>query len=97
MLPPQGEQSLGLLLQTFYRLAADELVRLEEASPDDDGPIAQANAMRRKALAGIFDPPAVVYGGGDDWEAPRLTGDAVTDRWEQAIARGETPDLEDEG
>ena len=31
----------------------------------------------------------------EEWSRPRKTGDAQADEWEAAIARGETPDLED--
>lgn len=31
----------------------------------------------------------------DEWQRPRRTGDPKVDEWEDAIARGETPDLED--
>jgi hypothetical protein len=30
----------------------------------------------------------------DHWTKPRYTGDAVADAWEEAIARGEMPDLD---
>lgn len=29
------------------------------------------------------------------WSRPRKTGDSQADEWEDAIARGETPNLED--
>lgn len=31
----------------------------------------------------------------EEWTRPRKTGDARIDEWEAAIARGETPNLED--
>lgn len=31
----------------------------------------------------------------EEWSKPRKTGDPKVDEWEEAIARGETPNLED--
>ena len=99
-LPPPGEQSVGGLLESFYSLASEELMRLREIAEDTTHPMAEHHAAALRTLEGIFapvsrEPPA---GGGDEWEQARpTTGDAAADRWEQAIARGETPDLEDEG
>lgn len=31
----------------------------------------------------------------EEWSRPRRTGDSRVDEWEEAIARGETPNLED--
>ena len=32
----------------------------------------------------------------DNWETARSTGDPLIDRWESQLARGETPDLDEE-
>lgn len=85
-------------MAAFYGLASEELLRLRDMAEDTSHPMAEHHAARLRALEEIFAPPSEgSQQGGDAWEqAQRVEGDDAAARWEQAIARGETPDLDDE-
>jgi hypothetical protein len=94
-----GKRTLGGLIREYYEDAAIELVRLR-AQLRVEGHDAEIEA-RMSDLEALFsdyetDLRALTDEESlEEWHKPRKTGDPKVDEWEDAIARGETPNLED--
>ncbi len=92
-------RTLGGLIREYYEEAAIELARLR-ATLRAEGHDADLEARMSDLetlfsdyetdLRALSDEESL-----DEWHRPRKTGDPEVDEWEAAIARGETPNLED--
>lgn len=96
---PFEHRTLGGLIREYYEDAAIELSRLR-ATLITDGHNAETEERISDLEALFSDFTSRLQGLTDDesleeWQKPRRTGDPQIDEWEAAIARGETPDLED--
>jgi len=90
--------SLGGLLRDFYRERAGELNALKARRRADGGDFELEERIGE--LEQLFsDQPPLWEMDADEalenWYVPRKTGDAKVDRWEEQIARGETPNLDE--
>jgi hypothetical protein len=99
-LVPFEERTFGGLIQELYNDAAQEIERLrgklktDGYHPDTEAKIADLEALFSETTTHLQDltPEESL----DAWLTARTTGDPVVDAWEAAIARGETPDLDDD-
>jgi hypothetical protein len=94
-----GKRTIGGLLREYYEDAAIELdrqratLRTDGYNPEVEARIAELEALfsdNATDLQTLSDEESL-----EEWEKPRRTGDPKADEWEAAIARGETPNLED--
>jgi len=102
-LPPPPEPdpdscSPAELTGRWWRQYARELARLERAQEEQLEP---GDRARLVTLRTLFAGRTAAKGDGGPWDfEPDLvesTGDALVDRGEEQIARGEEPDLDEEG
>lgn len=94
-----GERTIGGLIREYYEDAAIELARLR-ATLRAEGHNADLEARMSDLEALFSDSETDLRALSDEesleeWSRPRRTGDSRVDEWEEAIARGETPNLED--
>ena len=94
-----GSRTIGGLIREYYEEAAIELGRLratlraEGHNADVEARMSDLEALfsdHETDLRALSDEESL-----DEWQRPRRTGDSKVDEWEAAIARGETPNLED--
>jgi len=97
---PFDQRTVGDLLREYYFDAASELSRLQDRQRGE-GHNAE-NEARIIELERIFSgedhtdlKDMDAEQSEENWLIPRRTGDPLVDKWEAAIARGETPDLDE--
>jgi len=97
---PFDERTEGDLLREYYEDAAYELERLKDQvradghNPDIEvkmGDLESLFSDSERDLQGLDAAESQ-----ENWTIARKTGDPLADKWENAIARGETPDLDEE-
>ncbi len=96
---PFGQQTIGGLLRQFYTEIATELSRLRgQLRADGEDQNVEVRVADLEQL--LSDADSDLQGldtveSTENWLVPRKTGDPLADKWEAAIARGETPDLDE--
>ena len=88
------------MLRLFYTEIATELSRLrgQLRTADGDDPNIEVKIADLEQLFSDAESDLQSLDSEEskeNWFIPRSTGDPLADKWEAAIARGETPDLDE--
>lgn len=97
---PFEQRTLGGLIREYYEDAAIELTRLRgKLSAEGHDPDVEVRITELERLFSDADTDLQALNAEeslDNWHVARSTGDSLADQWEQQIARGEVPDMDEE-
>lgn len=87
------DRALGEVLEEFYFDVASRVQALRER-------LDSLSAVQQEQLSTLEElleeqPPSISEPDEDPWLKAHRTGDRLVDKWEQQIARGEMPDLDE--